>query len=141
MEENGVQNVFIVPDAVQLISQLGSNYTGFFEKIGFNWQRLAGAKVLEIQDMDAYAYVDLIADTVSGNYLDHGVRVNSVFSSYRIVSGVFSQRFGDLAGPEDVTHTSLKFKLIPANSTKVETVNIPYLADYIGNPFTDSASL
>ncbi|PPQ72200.1 hypothetical protein CVT26_006931 [Gymnopilus dilepis] len=140
LEENGVQNVFIVPDAVQLISQLGSNYTGFFEKIGFNWQRLAGAKVLEIQDMDAYAYVDLIADTVSGNYLDHGVRVNSVFSSYRIVSGVFSQRFGDLAGPEDVTHTSLKFKLIPANSTKVETVNIPYLADYIGNPFTDSAS-
>ncbi|KAF8884228.1 hypothetical protein CPB84DRAFT_1686015 [Gymnopilus junonius] len=140
LEENGVQNVFIVPDAVEFVSQLGPNYTGFFDKIGFNWQRLAGAKVLEIEGMDAYSYVDLIADTVSGNYLDHGVRVNSVFSSYRISGGAFSQRFGDLAGPEDVTHTSLKFKLIPANSTRVETVGIPYLADFIGVPFTDSSS-
>ena len=49
--------------------------------------------------MDAYAYADLIASTESGNYLDHGVRVNSVFSSYRISDTDFSQRFGDIAGP------------------------------------------
>jgi hypothetical protein len=91
--------------------------------------------------MDPYAYVDLIARTVSGNYLDHGVRVNSVFTSYRISGTTFSQRLGDLAGPLDVTHTSLKFKLIAVNSTKIETMNIPFLSSFIGVPFTDSTSL
>lgn len=138
---NGVFNVHIAPDSVAFINQLGTSYTNFFTSIGFNWQRLAGARVLEIEGMDAYAYVDLIARTVSGNYLDHGVRVNSVFTSYRISGTAFSQRLGDLAGPEDVTHTSLTFTLIAAGSNTVETVAIPYLAMYSGSPFTDSASL
>ncbi|KAF9474386.1 hypothetical protein BDN70DRAFT_884883 [Pholiota conissans] len=140
LDVNGVSNVYIAPDSVEFISLLGTSYTNFFTQIGFDWQRLAGAKVLEIEGMDAYAYVDLIAKTVSGNYLDHGVRVNSVFTSYRISGTVFSQRLGDLAGPEDVTRTSLTFKLIPAGSTKVETVSVPYLASYTGLPFTDSAT-
>ncbi|KAF9557813.1 hypothetical protein CPC08DRAFT_639808 [Agrocybe pediades] len=140
LEENGVQNLFIAPDSVEFISQLGTNYTGFFDSIKFDWKRLAGAKVLQIEGMNAYDYVDLIARTVSGNYLDHGVRVNSVFTSYRISASDFSQRLGDLAGPLDVTRTSLNFKLITANSTKVENVKIPYLANFLGNPFTDKAS-
>lgn len=141
LEENGVQNMFIAPDSVDFITQLGPAYTGFFDNLGFNWRRLAGAKVLQIQGMNAYDYVDLIARTVSGNYLDHGVRVNSVFTSYRISASAFSQRLGDLAGPLDVTNTALSVQLIAANSTKVETVSIPYLADYIGMPFTDGSSL
>ncbi|KAF8958955.1 hypothetical protein BDZ97DRAFT_1429044 [Flammula alnicola] len=140
LEENGVQNVFIAPDSVAFISLLGPSFTSFFDSIKFNWQRLAGAKVLEIEGMDAYDYVDLIAKTVSGNYLDHGVRVNSVFTSYRISGTSFSQRLGDLAGPVDVTHTSLTFKLIAAGSNKIETVQIPFLASFTGTAFTDSAS-
>ena len=138
---NGVFNVHIAPDSVEFINQLGTGYTSFFTSVGFNWQRLAGAKVLEIEGMDAYDYVDLIARTVSGNYLDHGVRVNSVFTSYRISGTAFSQRLGDLAGPEDVTHTSLTFKLVAVGSNTIETVEIPYLAMYSGGAFTDSASL
>lgn len=141
LEENGVQNLFIAPDSVEFISQLGKGYTSYFDSIGFNWKRLAGAKILQIEGMDPYDYVDLIARTVSGNYLDHGVRVNSVFTSYRINSGLFSQRLGDLAGPLDVTRTSLHFKLIAANSTTAEIVEIPYLADFIGNAFKDGPSL
>jgi hypothetical protein len=141
LDVNGVSNVYIAPDSVELINLLGTSFTSFFTQLGFDWQRLAGAKVLEIEGMDAYAYVDLIAKTVSGNYLDHGVRVNSVFTSYRISGTAFSQRIGDLAGPTDVTRTSLTFKLIPVGSTKVETVAVPYLASYGGGPFTDSASL
>ncbi|KAF5325046.1 hypothetical protein D9619_009605 [Psilocybe cf. subviscida] len=140
LEENGVQNMFIAPDSVDFITQLGPAYTGFFDNAKFDWRRLAGAKVLQIQGMNAYDYVDLIAHTVSGNYLDHGVRVNSAFTSYRIAAGAFSQRLGDIAGPLDVTNTALSVKLIAANSTKVETVSIPYLADYTGDPFTDGPS-
>ncbi|KAG6860616.1 hypothetical protein C0995_009370 [Termitomyces sp. Mi166 len=140
VEIDGVQGVYIAFDAVDFISLLGTNYTSFFDSIGFDWKRLAGAKVLQINGQDPYAYVDTIANTVSGNYLDHGVRVNSVFTSYRISGTDFSQRLGDLAGPMDVTQTSLTFDLIPVNSTAAETVTVPYLANYLGAPFTDSAS-
>lgn len=134
------QSVFVAPDSVELLTLLGSNFTSFFDSINFDWQRLAGAKVLSIAGMDPYTYVDLIARTVSGNYLDHGVRVNSVFSSYRIVDTDFSQRVGDLAGPPIPDQDSLTFELIPVGSTKPETVTIPYLANFIGVPFTDKES-
>ncbi|KAI0790457.1 hypothetical protein C8Q75DRAFT_117560 [Abortiporus biennis] len=140
LEENGVQNVFVAPDSVEFVSLLGPEFSGFFDKLGFNWQRLAGAKVLEIEGMDAYAWADHIASTQSGNYLDHGVRVNSVFSSYRISGTDFSQRFGDIAGPAFPDQNFLTMTLIPVNSTKAETVKVPYLADYLGLPFTDQAS-
>ncbi|TDL16110.1 hypothetical protein BD410DRAFT_844665 [Rickenella mellea] len=140
LEVNGTQNVFIIPDLVEFISLVGTNYTSFFDKIGFDWKRLAGAKVLSIAGRNAYDYVDHIATTASGNYLDHGVRVNSVFSSYRIVNTDFSQRFGDLAGPVFVDQNSLTFTLIPVGSTREETVEIPFFATFVGMPFTDKAS-
>ncbi|KAF9256020.1 hypothetical protein L218DRAFT_882730 [Marasmius fiardii PR-910] len=140
LEVNGTQGIYVAPDAVEFISLLGPEYTGYFDSIGFDWKRLAGAKVLAIEGQDPYDYVDFIAKTVSGNYLDHGVRVNSVFSSYRIANGDYSQRLGDLAGPSGVQLTSLKLKLIPLDTDKQETVTVPYLAAYMGNPFTDKDS-
>lgn len=97
--------------------------------------------MLSIEGMAPFDYVDFIADTVSGNYLDHNVRVNSVFSSYRIVDTDFSQRVGDLAGPPMPTLDNLTFSLIVVNGTEPETVTVPYLADFVGAPFTDKASL
>lgn len=84
LDDNGTQNVYIAPDSVAFINLLGSNFTSYFDSLGFDWKRLAGAKVLQIGGIDAYDYVDHIASTVSGNYLDHGIRVNSVYTSYRI---------------------------------------------------------
>ncbi|KAI5117463.1 hypothetical protein M0805_004067 [Coniferiporia weirii] len=140
LEEDGEQDVFIAPDTVELFNLLGSDFTDFFDSIQFNWQRLAGAKVLSIEGMQPFDYVDLIAHTVSGNYLDHGVRVNSVFSSYRIVDTDFSQRVGDLAGPPFPNQDNLTFSLVVANGTRAETVTVPYLAMFLSNPFTDQAS-
>ncbi|THH27364.1 hypothetical protein EUX98_g6832 [Antrodiella citrinella] len=140
LDENGVQNVFVAPDAVEFITLIGTNFTDHFAQLGFNWQRLAGAKVLEIEGIDAYAYADHIASTQSGNYLDHGVRVNSAFGSYRISGTDFSQRFGDISGPAFPDQNTLTLKLIPVNSTKTETVQVPFFANYVGAPFTDRAS-
>lgn len=84
LDDGGTQSIYIAPNTVEFISLLGSNYTDYFDSINFDWKRLAGAKVLQIEGMDSYDYVDLIAKTVSGNFLDHGVRVNSVYSSYMI---------------------------------------------------------
>ncbi|KAF5339039.1 hypothetical protein D9758_014119 [Tetrapyrgos nigripes] len=140
VEVDGTQGVFIAFDSVAFISLLGSEYTDFFDDMGFDWRRLAGAQVTEIEGQAPYDYVDFIAKTVSGNYLDHGVRVNSVFSSYRISGTNFSQRLGDLAGPTGVKQTSLNVKLIVANSTEEETLDIPFLANFLGTNFTDAQS-
>lgn len=35
---NGVEDVYIAPDAVEFIEQIGTAYTGYFDSIGFNWK-------------------------------------------------------------------------------------------------------
>ncbi|KAI0356925.1 hypothetical protein OH77DRAFT_182654 [Trametes cingulata] len=137
LEENGVQNVFVAPDSVEFVSLLGTNFTSFFDSIKFDFRRLAGAKVLEIEGVDPYAYAQHIAETQSGNFLDLGVRINSAFSSYRISGTDFSQRFGDISGPQFPTQNTLTMRLIPVNSTRAETVHVPFLANYLGAPFTN----
>jgi hypothetical protein len=49
--------------------------------------------------------------------------------------------FGDLAGSTFVNKAGLTFTLIPVNQTKPETVFVPFLAEYSGDAFTNSASL
>lgn len=91
--------------------------------------------------MDSRDYVDFVATNVSGNYLDHGVRVNSVFSSYRISGTDFSQRFGDAAGPLNVKQNSLDMQLVTVGSRTISRPTVPFVANYIGLPFTDKNSL
>ncbi|KAH9947801.1 hypothetical protein B0H21DRAFT_876506 [Amylocystis lapponica] len=142
IEMDGTQNVYISPNAVSFISSVGSGYTSYLDSapVNFDWKPLAAAQVLQIEGMDAYDYVDHIADTETGNYLDHSIRVNSVFSSYRIVETAFSQRFGDLAGPSFPDRNNLTMTVALSNSTANQTVVIPYVASFLGSSFTDQAS-
>ena len=55
------------PDAVDFLNLLGTNFTSYYDSIGFNWKQYAGSKVLTIGGLPAYSYVDHIASTVSGN--------------------------------------------------------------------------
>ena len=135
--DNGI---FIAPDSVEFLNQFGSNFTDFFAAKKFNWERLAGARVLTIDGLPASDYIDEIARVVSGNYLDHNLRVNSVVSSYRIVDRNFSQRLGDLAARLFLTQTNLEFSLVPVNSTAPEVVDVPFVAYFLGTAFTDRKS-
>jgi hypothetical protein len=135
--DNGI---FIAPHSVEFLSQIGSNFTEFFAAKKFDWKRLAGARVLMIGGLPASDYIDEIARTVSGNFLDHNVRVNSVVSSYWIPNITISQRLGDLAGPFFLTQTSLNFSLVPVSSTVPEFVDVPFVASFTGTPFTDGPS-
>ncbi|QRW21823.1 peptidase family S41 protein [Rhizoctonia solani] len=96
--------------------------------------------VLTIEGVSAWLYVNGIATTYSGDYIDHNIRVNSVFTNYRISNGTWSQRLGDFGGPVFPDKDSLTLCLIPANSTKTETVKFEYRATYLGAPFTDGPS-
>ena len=138
--EGGQQSIYVAPDAVEFISLLGEQFTGFYDELGFNWKRLAGAKVTEVEGKDAYDYIDHLATTQAGNYLDHGVRVNSVFTGYRIVNSTWSQRLGLFAGRAFPDQDYLTMKIIPVNSTKAEDVRVPFYAAYLGDKFTDKAS-
>ena len=137
---NGTESVYIAPDSVEFISLAGPSFASLYTSLIFNWQRLAGAKILQIEGMDPYDYVDMVADTITGNYLDHGVRVNSVFSGYRLVGSSFSQKFGDLAGQEFSQIQNITFTVVTANSTQQETVTVPFLAVFMGSSFTDKDS-
>jgi hypothetical protein len=135
-------DVFIAPNSVELLDKIGNGFTSFFAEKGFNWKRLAGAKVIEISGLPALEYIDEIAETVTGTYLDHNVRVNSVVSSYRIVGSDWSQRLGDHASQLFVKQTSLDILLIPEGSPSgaSEMVTVPFVAALIGNDFSDGSS-
>ncbi|KAF8270049.1 hypothetical protein EI94DRAFT_1798552 [Lactarius quietus] len=135
--DNGI---FIAPHSVEFLTQIGHNFIDFFAERNFNWQRLAGAQVLTIGGLPASDYIDKIASTVSGNFLDHNVRVNSVVSSYWIPNTTILGRLGDLAGPFFLTQTSLNFSLILVNSTVPEFVDVPFVASFGGESFTDGQS-
>jgi hypothetical protein len=137
--DNGV---FIAPDSVELLNNIGPGFTNFLAGKGFDWKRLAGAEVIEISGLPVLDYIDAIAETVSGSYLDHNVRVNSVVSSYRIVGSEYSQRFGDHASELFLKQTSLDMLLIPKGSASgaPEMVNVPFVAEFVGNNFADGSS-
>jgi len=137
--DNGV---FIAPDSDKLLNQMDPGFTRFLDEKNFDWKRLAGAEVIEIDGRPVLEYIDNIAKTVSGNYLDHNVRVNSVVSSYRLVGSKWSQRFGDHASELFLKQTSLDISLITIGSSSgtPETVTVPFVAEFIGNYFADGSS-
>jgi hypothetical protein len=136
------KGIFIASDTDVLFDQLGSDFTDYLAEMGFDWKRLAGAKVLRIGRYRARDYIDKVAHTDSGNFLDHNVRVNSVISGYQMLNGTFSRRLGDLASSQVLKKTSLLFTIIPANSTTglPEKVDVPFVAAFVGVPFNDGPS-
>jgi hypothetical protein len=44
LEKNGTQDIYISPNAVEVISALGTNYTSYYDAKGFNWKKYAAAK-------------------------------------------------------------------------------------------------
>lgn len=140
LADGGEFSVFVAPDAAEFVGSLGTEFTGFYDKLGFDWKRLAGAKVVEVEGKDPYDYIDYLATTQAGNYLDHGIRVNSVFTGYRIVGTTWSQRFGLFAGRQFPDEDYLTMRVIPVGSHQAEEVKVPFYASYLGAPFTDQAS-
>jgi len=134
--------VFIAPDSDVLFDQFGQDFADYFQKKDFDWKRLAGAEVLEIGGLSALDYIDQVARTASGNFLDHNIRVNSVISSYLTFIGTFLQRLGDLASSPVVRQTSLKFSLIPVDSASgtPESIDVPFVAASLGLKFVDGQS-
>jgi hypothetical protein len=136
------EGVFIDLNPGSLVDSLGPDFAGILVAKGLNWTRIAGAKVIEIDGLPVLQYIDKIARTVSGDYLDHNIRVNKVVSSYGISGTNITQLLGVHASEIFLKQTSLDFLLIPvgSNSEKAELVNVPFVAAFIGQNFTDGPS-
>ena len=134
--------VFIAPDSDVLFDGFVQDFADYFNKKGFDWKRLAGAKVLEIGGLPVLDYIDYVARTASGGFLDHNIRVNSVVSSYQLSNTNLTQRLGDLASSTVLKQTSLNFSLIPVDSPSgtPEYIDIPFVAVFGGKQFVDGQS-
>jgi len=58
LAEGGDFNIRIAPDAVELVSLLDDAFTGLYDQVGFDWKRLAGAKVVKVEGKNVYDYID-----------------------------------------------------------------------------------
>lgn len=136
------EGVFISPDSATLFDPFGPDFANYYKAKGFDWKRLAGAKVVRIGEYSARDYIDKVARTDSGGFLDHNVRVNSAVSSYQMISGNFSQRLGDVATNQFLKQTSRRFSLIPKDSPSglPERVFVPFVTIFGGAPFSDGPS-
>ncbi|KAJ9127060.1 hypothetical protein QFC24_001293 [Naganishia onofrii] len=137
------ESIYVIPDADAFFSQyLKGQFNQYYQDKGINITRLAGAEVTSIEGQDPYAYVSQIASNYTGNYLDHGIRENSVYSSYRYTGGKWGQRLGDFAGPIVPSYPKYEITvtLVPTDTKKPETVTIPYVSTFLGKDFTDQGS-
>lgn len=134
--------IHIAPDLATLSEQLGLEFEEFYERKGFNWKRLAGAEVHEIGGVKAWEYINYISNKIVGTFLDENVRMNGVFSSYRMPELVHEQTQGYLAARNFLMETSLEFSVVPVNTTsnEPERVKVPFVAAYHGEPFKDKES-
>ena len=140
LAEGGEFNIHVAPDAVEFVSLFGDKFTSYYEELGFDWKRLAGAKIVRVEGRSPYDYVDYLASTQAGNYLDHGIRVNSVFTGYRIVGSDWSQKFGIFAGRQFPDKDYLTMSVIPVGSQEAEELQVPFYARYLGAPFKGRTS-
>jgi len=62
------KDVIIAPNSVGLLNQYDQSFASYLIAKGFDWKRLAGAKVIEIGGPPALDYIDKIARTVCGQF-------------------------------------------------------------------------
>jgi hypothetical protein len=88
---------------------------------------LSGAQVLAINGQDPWAVADANA-AISGGYQQFGTRQNGFFASYNRAASSWSYILGQFAQQSLPLSDSATLTIKRVNSTKVETVTIPYQA-------------
>ncbi|EJF59301.1 hypothetical protein DICSQDRAFT_156307 [Dichomitus squalens LYAD-421 SS1] len=102
---------------------------------------LSGAKVLAINGQDPWIAVDANA-AIAGSFQGLGTRQNGYFASYNAGAGGWTYSLGQFAQQSLPLSDSVRLTIQRVNSTKIETVSLPYRSRFgtTGTNFTDSAS-
>ncbi|KAJ6583683.1 hypothetical protein B0H10DRAFT_2339210 [Mycena sp. CBHHK59/15] len=113
-QEDGSQNVHIVPEAFQVAS------AEFTDEIS-----LSGAKVLLINGRPPFEAVNADA-LITGTFQALGTRQHSFFSSYAYSTTNFAYSMGDFAQQSLPLDDSVDLVIQRVNQTKPDKITIPY---------------
>ncbi|KAI0355821.1 hypothetical protein OH77DRAFT_1424077 [Trametes cingulata] len=142
----GRQSVHIAPEAFTVATAEFKDEVQFWQDalpgdLKGKLASLSGAKVLAINGQDPSVAVDANAK-INGGFQGLGTRQNSFFASYNTASTGWNYIMGAFAQQSLPLTDSVTLTIQRVNSTRIETVTIPYRSR-IGTgavPWTDSAS-
>ncbi|KAI0714792.1 hypothetical protein C8Q76DRAFT_728141 [Earliella scabrosa] len=102
---------------------------------------LSGAKVLAIDGLDPLIAVNKNA-AIAGSYQGLAQRQNGFFASYQAAAAGWTYLMGQFAQQALPLTDSVKLTIVRVNSTKIETVTLPYRSRFgaASVAFNDSAS-
>lgn len=118
--------------------ELGASYTHTETLLNTSLGVYKNAEVLKINGIPAIEYAELQA-TKNGYFRDQQSRMNSMFVRPSATAG--SYFFGQLMVPWRLPQNdTIEFTLRRLNSTKTETLHVPYLVSFLGLlPFNSSS--
>ncbi|KAG8802766.1 hypothetical protein FRC18_007451, partial [Serendipita sp. 400] len=136
------QNVYIAPESFDVVSKEFAPFLDQWQTMaGYNFTKYAGARVIAIDDLDPWWAVDQSA-AVIGSYQGKSSRQNSFFSSYIRAATEWSYRMGDFAARSlPPTKDYVKMTVIPVNSTRWETIKVPFISRSTTPAFTSGQDL
>jgi hypothetical protein len=128
----GGQSVHIAPEAFTVATAEFGTGVQFWQDalpgaLKGQLASLSGAQVLAINGQDPWAAADANA-AISGGYQQFGTRQNGFFASYNRAASNWSYILGQFAQQSLPLSDSVTLTIKRVNSTKVETVTIPYQA-------------
>ncbi|KAM5543570.1 hypothetical protein V8D89_002821 [Ganoderma adspersum] len=141
-DKRGLQAVHIAPEAFAVATAQFQDEIQFWQDalpgdLKGQLESLSGARVIAINGHDPWLAVDENA-AVSGSFQGFGTRQNGFFASYSID---WAYNFGQFAQQSLPLSDSVDLTIQRVNSSKVQTVTIPYHSKVIkGARFTDVAS-
>ncbi|KAM5541660.1 hypothetical protein V8D89_004641 [Ganoderma adspersum] len=141
-DKRGLQAVHIAPEAFAVATAQFQDEIQFWQDalpgdLKGQLESLSGARVIAINGHDPWLAVDENA-AVSGSFQGFGARQNGFFASYSID---WAYNFGQFAQQSLPLSDSVDLTIQRVNSSKVQTVTIPYHSKVIkGARFTDVAS-
>ncbi|KAH9916995.1 uncharacterized protein BXZ73DRAFT_105687 [Epithele typhae] len=145
-DAKGRQSVHIAPEAFSVATAEFSDEISVWQNalpgaLKGKLDSLSGAKVIAIDGQDPLKAVDANA-AIAGSFQGLGTRQNAFFSSYQSGSSGWVYSLGQFAQMSLPLKDSVKFTIQRVNSTKIETVTLPYRSRFGSSSvsFTDKAS-
>ncbi|RDX51766.1 hypothetical protein OH76DRAFT_1346545 [Lentinus brumalis] len=141
----GIQTVHIAPEAFSVASaefgdEIKTWQNALPDSLKGQLASLSGAKVLAINGLDPWLAVDANAK-ISGSFQGLATRELGFFSSYNAGASGWTYNVGQFAQQSLPLTDSVKLTVQRVNSTKIETVTLPYRARFgtTGVKFANSA--
>lgn len=130
-------DIYIPTDVANLIRVYASVDPAFYE--GIDVESIAGAKVIQIDGKDSWAYIEDLAKE-SGVYQDYEQRINQIFASNLVLYGSWDHNPGVFTTPKNLDKDFLSMSIETTRGATME-LDIPIRTYWTSRyPFSYSSS-